>query len=240
MTKVVILAGGLGSRITEYTHKIPKPMIKLNKKPIIEHIINLYSNYGCKEFLIAGGYKHRIIKNFFSQNKGTKNLKIKVINTGLNSLTGKRVYKLKKYLKNEEDFFLTYGDGISNINLKKLFSMHKKKNSTLTLTAVRPPARFGELKIIDNLVKNFKEKPQMQKGWINGGFFVINKKFFNYLTKKNVMLEREPLEKLCNLKKMYAYKHDGFWKCIDTKRDLEQFEYLIKTKKFSLKNFEIT
>ena len=105
MTKVVILAGGLGSRISEYTHKIPKPMIKLNKKPIIEHIINLYSNYGCKEFLIAGGYKHSIIKNFFSQNKGTKNLKIKVINTGLNSLTGKRVYKLKKYLKNEEDFF---------------------------------------------------------------------------------------------------------------------------------------
>lgn len=238
--KVVILAGGLGSRISEYTRTIPKPMIKIDKKPIIEHIINFYSLFGCREFLIAGGYKYQIIKNFFLNNKDKKNLNIKVINTGLNSLTARRIFKLKKFLKNEKNFFLTYGDGISNINLKQLVSFHEKKNSLLTLSAVRPPARFGELKIKkNNLVANFQEKPQMQKGWINGGFFIINKKFFKYITNKNIMLEREPLEKLCKSKNMFAFKHKGFWKCIDTKRDLDQFEELVKSKKFNLKSFEV-
>ena len=236
--KVVILAGGYGSRIAEYTNKIPKPMIKVGKKPIIEHLINFYSKFGCKDFFIAGGYKYNIIKKFFSKNKDTKNLNIKVVNTGLKSLTGKRIFKLKKFLKNEENFFLTYGDGISNINLKKLVSFHKKKKSIITLSAVRPPARFGELKIKGSKVINFKEKPQMQNGWINGGFFVVNKKFFKFINNKNVMLEREPLETICSSKKMFAYKHKDFWKCIDTKRDLDQFENLIKSKKFNLKSFE--
>jgi glucose-1-phosphate cytidylyltransferase len=236
--KVVFLAGGYGSRISEYTTKIPKPMIKLCNKPIIEHLINYYQNYGFKDFLIAGGYKVNVLKKFFDNNSIFKNIKVKVVNTGLNTLTGKRIYKLKKFLKNEENFLLTYGDGISDIELTNLINFHKKKNSIFTLSAVRPAARFGELKISGNKIVNFQEKPQMQKGWINGGFFVVNKKFFKFLSNKNVMLEREPFTKVSASGKMFAYKHQGFWKCIDTKRDLDQFEILIKNKKFDLKCFK--
>jgi glucose-1-phosphate cytidylyltransferase len=236
--KVVFLAGGYGSRISEYTTKIPKPMIKLCNKPIIEHLINYYQNYGFKDFLIAGGYKVNVLKKFFDNSRIFKNIKVKVVNTGLNTLTGKRIYKLKKFLKNEENFLLTYGDGISDIELTNLINFHKKKNSIFTLSAVRPAARFGELKISGNKIVNFQEKPQMQKGWINGGFFVVNKKFFKFLSNKNVMLEREPFTKVSASGKMFAYKHQGFWKCIDTKRDLDQFEILIKNKKFDLKCFK--
>ena len=236
--KVVFLAGGYGSRISEYTSKIPKPMIKLSNKPIIEHLVNYYKYYGFKDFLIAGGYKVSILKNFFDKSRIFKNIKVKVVNTGLNTLTGKRIYKLKKFLKNEENFLLTYGDGISDIDLNKLIKFHKKKNSIFTLSAVRPPARFGELKMSGNKIVNFHEKPQMQKGWINGGFFVVNKKFFKFLPNKNVMLEREPFSKVSASGKMFAYKHQGFWKCIDTKRDLDQFGSIIKNKKFNLKLFK--
>ena len=237
--KVVILAGGKGSRISEYTTKIPKPMIKLMNKPIIEHIINFYALYGYKEFIIAGGYKYKILLDFIKKNKKLKKLKIKVINTGLNSLTGKRIFKIKKFLdKEDENFLLTYGDGICNVDLKKMIRFHIKNKSMLTLTAVRPPARFGELGLKNNRIVKFEEKPQMQEGWINGGFFVVNKSFFKYLTNDNLMLEREPINKISKTKKMFAFRHSGFWKCIDTKRDLEQFENIVKSKKFNLNNFE--
>ena len=177
--KVVILAGGFGTRLSEYTHKIPKPMVKIGKYPIIHHIINLYLKYGYNDFLIAGGYKYKFIQNYFKKVK-IKNINIKVINTGLNSLTATRLLKLRKYLSNSS-FMLTYGDGLSSVNLKKLFKFHSTQKKLLTLTAVHPPARFGELKLVKNTVKSFKEKPQLNDGWINGGFFVVEPKFFQFI-----------------------------------------------------------
>ncbi len=209
--KVVILAGGKGTRISEYTKSIPKPMIELNKKKkIIEKIIDHYTYYGAKDFIIAGGYKFKNIENYF-KSFSKKNISIKVINTGLNTLTGKRLFKLKKILSKDENFFLTYGDGLSSINLKKLYKFHISRRAILTLSAVKPPARFGEIFVKKNLITNFKEKPQLQKGWINGGFFVVNKRIFNFLDNRNVMFERDPMNKLIKTKKIFAYKHRGFF-----------------------------
>ena len=165
--KVVILAGGLGTRLSEYTKTIPKPMVKVDGKPMILRIINLYQKYGYKEFYIALGYKGKIIRNFFS--KKFKNLKINLIDTGKNTMTGGRLKRLKRYLKNDT-FLMTYGDGLSNVNIKNLVSFHKRSKSILTLTAVRPPARFGSIKIKGNYVYYFKEKSSVDEGWINGGF----------------------------------------------------------------------
>ena len=225
--KCVILAGGKGTRISEYTKTIPKPMIKIGKKPILEHIINYYVKFGFKDFIIAGGYKFSVIKNYFKKKK--KFVNIKVIDTGLSSLTGKRLFKLKKELN--DTFMLTYGDGLSNVNIKKLIKFHKKHKKKITMTAVHPPARFGELEINKNLVKKFEEKPQLQKGWINGGFFVIEPEFINFIGNKNVMLERSPLNKAVKSKNLMAYKHTGFWFCIDTLRDKNLLETMIKNKK---------
>ena len=224
--KVVILAGGKGTRISEYTKSIPKPMIKIGSKPILEHIINYYMSYGFKDFLIAGEYKYSIIKNYF---KKKKKINIKVINTGLESLTGKRLVKLEKELKNT--FMLTYGDGLSNVNLDKLLKFHKKNKKKITVTAVHPPARFGELTINNKLVKEFEEKPQLQKGWINGGFFVVEPEFLKFIGNKNVMLERSPMTKAVKTKNLAAYKHSGFWFCMDTLRDKKVLEAMLKNKK---------
>ena len=213
--KCVILAGGKGTRISEYTKLIPKPMIKIGSKPILEHIINYYMKYGFKDFIIAGGYKHSIIKNYFQRRKNLA--KIKVINTGNSSLTGKRLIKLKNELT--DTFMLTYGDGLSNVDLDKLLKCHKKNKKKITMTAVHPPARFGELEINNSLVKRFEEKPQLQKGWINGGFFVVEPEFLKFIGSKNVMLERSPLTKAVKTKNLAAYKHTGFWFCMDTLRD---------------------
>ena len=225
--KCVILAGGKGTRISEYTKIIPKPMIKIGKKPILEHIINYYAKFGFKDFIIAGGYKFSVIKNYFKKKK--KFVNIKVIDTGLSSLTGKRLFKLKKELN--DTFMLTYGDGLSNVNIKKLIEFHKKHKKKITMTAVHPPARFGELEINKNLVKKFVEKPQLQRGWINGGFFVIEPEFINFIGNKNIMLERSPLTKAVKSKNLMAYKHTGFWFCIDTLRDKNLLETMIKNKK---------
>ena len=225
--KCVILAGGKGTRISEYTKTIPKPMIKIGSKPILEHIINYYVKFGFKDFIIAGGYKFSIIKNYFKKKK--KFVNIKVIDTGLSSLTGKRLFKLKKELN--DTFMLTYGDGLSNVNIKKLLKFHKKHKKKITMTAVHPPARFGELEINKNLVKKFEEKPQLQKGWINGGFFVVEPEFINFIGNKNVMLERSPLTKAVKSKNLMAFKHTGFWFCIDTLRDKKLLETMIKNKK---------
>ncbi len=224
--KCIILAGGRGSRLSEYTTKIPKPMVKIGSIPIIEHIINYYSSFGAEQFYIAGGYKFKIIKNYFKKKKN-----IKVLNTGLNTLTGKRIKLLEKYFDKNEDFFLTYGDGVSNINIKKLYEFHKKKKKILTLSAVHPTARFGELKLLKGKILNFQEKPQLLQGWINGGFFVVNSKFFKVLTYKNVMLEREPIQKLIKLNEINAYQHKGFWYCMDNLRDKQVLDNLIKEKK---------
>jgi glucose-1-phosphate cytidylyltransferase len=225
--KCVILAGGKGTRISEYTKLIPKPMIKIGSKPILEHIINYYMKFGFNDFIIAGGYKYSIIKNYFQKRK--KLAKIKVINTGNSSLTGKRLIKLKNELT--DTFMLTYGDGLSNVDLNKLLKCHKKNKKKITMTAVHPPARFGELEINNSLVKRFEEKPQLQKGWINGGFFVVEPEFLKFIGSKNVMLERSPLTKAVKTKNLAAYKHTGFWFCMDTLRDKKVLETMIKNKK---------
>ena len=223
--KVVILAGGKGTRLSEYTKTIPKPMIKIGRKTILEHIIKYYDRFGFKEFIIATGYKSKIIENHFKKKK-----QIKIVNTGLNTLTGLRIKKLEKYL--DKTFMLTYGDGLSNINLNKLLKFHKKHKRLATLTSVHPPARFGEIETKESLVSKFEEKPQLQKGWINGGFFVFEPGFFKYLLpKKNVMLEREPIKKMVKKRELSAYKHEGFWFCMDTLRDKNVLENLVKSKK---------
>jgi glucose-1-phosphate cytidylyltransferase len=228
--KVVILAGGKGTRISQYTQKIPKPMIRVGNIPMLTHIMRLFKFYGFNNFIIAGGYKIDVIKKYYLNSKEFKNLKI--VFTGKNELTGGRILKLKKYLKNDESFFLTYGDGVSNINLKKLLSFHLKNKKIATVTAVRPPVKFGELSIEKNfLVKSFLEKPQISKGWINGGFFLLNKKIFNYILKTNTMFEQEPLKKLIYKKQLNAFKHNGYWMCMDNLNEKNQLEKIYKEKK---------
>ena len=195
--KVVILAGGLGTRISEYTKTIPKPMIKIGKKPMILHIMEHFSKFGFKEFYIAAGYKSNVIKKFF-KNK-FKKWNINIIETGKNTMTGGRLKRLKKYLKNET-FLMTYGDGVSNIDIKKLVKFHNQKKKLVTVTAVRPPARFGVLKIKKDKVVYFKEKSKLDSGWINGGFFVIEPFFLNYINNDKTFLEREPLENVLKKK----------------------------------------
>ncbi|MDA8985369.1 sugar phosphate nucleotidyltransferase [Candidatus Pelagibacter sp.] len=225
--KVVILAGGKGTRISEYTKVLPKPMIKVGSKPILEHIINYYIKFGFKDFIIASGYKHAIIREYFKKKKFSA--KINVINTGVETLTGSRLKKLSSKLN--ERFMLTYGDGLSNINLKKLLNFHIKRKKKITLTAVHPPARFGELSIARDLVTDFEEKPQLQRGWINGGFFVVEPEFLKLIGNKNVMLERAPLKNAVKTKNLAAYQHKGFWFCMDTLRDKKVLDSLVKNKK---------
>ena len=229
--KVVILAGGLGTRLSEYTKLVPKPMVKIGGKPIILRIINLYKKYGFNEFYIALGYKGNVIRNFFK--KRIKDVKINLIETGKNTMTGGRLKRLKKYLKNET-FLMTYGDGVSDINIKKLINFHKKNKSVMTLTAVRPIARFGSIKIKGDYVYYFKEKSSVDEGWINGGFFVIEPKIFKYIKNDKTHLEREPFEKLTKKKNIKAFKHKGFWQCMDTKRDKDLLDKIIKKKKFKI------
>lgn len=226
--KVVILAGGYGTRISEYTKTIPKPMIKINGIPIMIYIINHYVSYGYKDFYIALGYKGHIIKKFFKNFK-IENVKINLIDTGLKTMTGGRLKRLSKFLKNET-FLATYGDGLSDVNLDKLINFHKKKKKLVTLTAVRPPARFGTIKFKGNKVSYFKEKSSLDEGWINGGFFVMDSKFLKFVKNDETFLEREPFEKLTKKNQLSGYKHNGFWHCMDTLRDKEILEAKIKSK----------
>ena len=226
--KAIILAGGKGTRLAEFTKLIPKPMVKIKKKPIILFIIEHFYKYGIKEIIIAGGYKYKIIQNYFKKKRIYKDLNIKVINTGLNSLTGKRVKKLKNFFSKNENFYLTYGDGVSDIDLKKLLNFHLNHKKIATLTAVHPPARFGELELTGSRLTKFDEKPQLTKGWINGGFFVFNTKIFNFLGNKNEMIEREPVQRLIKKRNFMAYKHKGFWMCMDNSRDKRVLEKILK------------
>ena len=227
--KIVILAGGLGTRISEYTKIIPKPMIKVCKKPIIYFIMKHYANYGFKDFYIALGYKGHIIKKYFEKNNFGWN--INLIDTGQKTMTGGRLKRLKKYLRNEP-FMLTYGDGLSNVNIKKLLNFHKKNKKLVTLTAARPPARFGALKILGNRVKYFKEKSKLDEGWINGGFFVMQPEFLNYIKDDQTFLEREPMELLTKKNQLVAFKHKDFWQCMDTKRDMDNLNIILKNKNY--------
>lgn len=227
--KVVILAGGLGTRLSEYTNLIPKPMVTVGGKPIIYHIMKHYSNYGYNDFIIAAGYKQNIIRKFFKKNKNKWN--IEIIDTGKNTMTGGRIKRLRKYL-GKEDFLVTYGDGLSNINLKKLVYFHKSSKKIVTLTAVRPPARFGVIKIFNKKVKYFKEKSSLDEGWINGGFFVFEPEIFKFIKNDKTFLEKEPMQKLSKKKQLMAFKHKGFWQCMDTLRDKKILDKAVKNKIF--------
>ena len=214
--KTVILCGGYGTRLSEETIIRPKPMVKIGNKPILEHIMGIYKYYGYNQFILALGYKREYIEKFY-KNKNKKN--INLVYTGKDTKTGGRLLRLKNYLKNEKTFMLTYGDGISNINIKQAIKFHNNHGKIATITAVRPPVRFGELKINRNKVKSFKEKPQVGQGWINGGFFIFNNEILNFIKNDQTMLEREPLEKLTMAGQLMAFEHKGFWKCMDTMRD---------------------
>jgi glucose-1-phosphate cytidylyltransferase len=250
--KVVILAGGLGTRLAEYTDLIPKPLVKVGSMPIIWHIMKIYSQYGYNEFIIPLGYKGELIKDFFLNLKylqsdftidtsnskielhknNAENWKITLVDTGLNTMTGGRLLKLKKYIGNER-FFLTYGDGLANININDLLDFHSKNKKMVTITAVRPAARFGEIKISNNNnnVLSFKEKPRVEDGWINGGFFVFEPDFFEYLTDEKTVLEHEPLQETAIKNQLVAYKHKGFWQCMDNKKDHDYLNNLWEDEK---------
>ena len=231
--KTVILCGGKGTRLSEETIKIPKPMVKIGKLPILEHIMNYYSYFGNKHFILALGYKQQYIVDYFKKDKFKKKWQINFANTGLETLTGTRLKKLKKYFVENENFHFTYGDGLSNVNLKKLQDFHIKSKKICSVTAVRPTSRFGELILKKNKVLKFEEKPQVSKNWINGGFFVLNYKVFDYLVKKNHMFEREAITKLCQKNQISAFKHYDKWHCMDTMRDkLILNNFLIKRKAF--------
>ncbi len=228
--KVVILAGGKGSRISYYTQTIPKPMIKIGNIPMLTHIMRLFKNFGFEEFIIASGYKGNLIKNFYKNSKEFK--KIEVIDTGKNSMTGGRLLKLKKKLIKEKSFFMTYGDGVTNLNLKKLLDFHNKHKKIATVTAVRPPVKFGEMEIAsNNFVKSFNEKPQLTSGWINGGFFILTPKIFDYIKNYKTIFEREPIKGLTKSKQILAYKYPGYWKCMDNLNEKNQLEEIFKKKK---------
>ena len=227
--KVVILAGGLGTRLSELTNTIPKPMVLINRKPLIVRIISYFIKYGFKEFYVATGYKSEIIRRYFKKNYRSWN--INLIETGKKTMTGGRLKRLKKHIGNET-FILTYGDGLSNVNIKKLINFHKKNKNIVTVTAVRPPARFGHIKIKGNLVHYFKEKSKVDEGWINGGFFVVEPSFLELIKNDNTYLEREPLENITKRRKLGAYKHRDFWHCVDTLRDIKNLETNLKNKKY--------
>ena len=226
--KVVLLAGGFGSRLSEYTKTIPKPMIEVGGQPMLIHIMKQYAKYGFKDFYIALGYRGEIIKKFF--NKKFYDWNINLIETGKNTMTGGRLKRLRKYVGNTT-FMMTYGDGISNVNLGKLIKFHKKNNKLVTLTAVRPPGRFGAIKLKGNSVSYFKEKSKLDEGWINGGFFVMEPEFLKFIKNDNTYLEREPLEAVTQKKQLAAFRHEGFWQCMDTKRDKDNLNKILKRKK---------
>ena len=242
--KVIILAGGMGTRLGEITEILPKPMVLIGNQPILWHIMNIYSSYGFNDFIIALGYKSEVIKKYFIDykfnnndlnidlnngditylnNNYSKNWKVSLIFTGKESNTGGRLKRLKNLIGNNR-FMFTYGDGLADIDINKLIKFHQENQKIATVTAVRPNARFGELLIENNLVNHFSEKPQTKDGWVNGGFFVCEPEVFKFIKDDQSSFERESLEYLSKENQLAAFKHEGFWQCMDTKRDRD---YLI-------------
>lgn len=244
--KTVILCGGLGTRLSEETHLRPKPMVEISGKPILWHILKTYEIQGINEFILALGYKGDFIKDYFfnysirnsdfkintSSNKLEVNNHVKedwnvsLVDTGLNTLTGGRLLRLKGLIN--ETFMLTYGDGLCDVDIKKLINFHKSHKKIATVTSVRPSARFGGIKIQDRKVISFKEKPQSEAGWINGGYFIFEPEIFDYLKNDQTILEKTPLETLAKDGELMAFQHDGFWQCMDTIRDRDYLEGIIK------------
>ena len=225
--KVIIIAGGLGTRISEETEDKPKPMVLINNKPIIWHLMNIFCLQGLSEFIISTGYKSEVIENWIQDNKildsNSKEMKISTINTGLHTQTGGRISEVMKTLP-QQKVIATYGDGLANISVKKLLDFHSKHGKFATVTAVRPPARFGYMKIENDKVTHFGEKNQSDEGWINGGFFVLDPKVAGYVESKNESFESGALVRLVNLSQLMAYHHEGFWQPMDTLREKKELE----------------
>lgn len=243
--KVIILAGGFGTRLSEYTETIPKPMVTVGGKPILWHIMRSYAYFGYKDFYLALGYKSEVIKEYFLNYRSLNadftvdlssgsvephqiddtDWRVTLVQTGLESMTGGRVKRLQSFIGNEP-FMLTYGDGVADIDLDALLTFHKSHGKMVTISAVHPGARFGELEMKDQKVIAFQEKPQTGQGWINGGYFIIEPEFFELISNDSTVLEREPLEKAAEMGELMAYCHDGYWQCMDTKRDKDHLEEL--------------
>lgn len=243
--KVILLAGGFGTRLSEYTNIVPKPMVTVGGKPILWHIMKTYAHFGHNDFYVALGYKAEVIKEYFLNYHALNadftvslatgkvmphqgdpvDWQVTLVNTGETSLTGGRVKRMQSHIGNET-CMLTYGDGVADIDIEKLLEFHRSHGKMVTMTAVRPAARFGELVINAGCVESFQEKPQLHDGWINGGYFVVEPEFFNLIQGDETMLEREPLELATRSGELMAYRHEGFWQCMDTKRDHELMETL--------------
>ena len=241
--KVILLAGGFGTRLSEYTESLPKPMVTIGGKPILWHIMKYYAHFGHNQFYVALGYKAEVVKEYFLHYRTintdfTVNLKsgevnthqqdevdweVTLVDTGMQSMTGGRVKRMKPYICNET-CLLTYGDGVADVDLNKLVAFHKNHGKMITMTAVHPGARFGELEMRNEQVISFQEKPQTAQGWINGGYFVIEPQFFDLIEEDQTILEREPLERATQMGEVMAFRHDGFWHCMDTKRDRDNLE----------------
>ena len=243
--KVVILAGGYGTRLSEYTHEVPKPMVEVGGLPIIQHIMGRYARFGHKDFFLALGYKAPVIKDYFLNfpalnsdfrvdlGSGEVNCferseidwRVSLVDTGMDTMTGGRLKRLRQHIDGET-FLLTYGDGVSDVDLDALIKFHRSHGKMATLTAVRPSARFGELVVSDGRVEAFEEKPQLTDGLINGGFFVFEPEFIDLIEGDGTMLEREPLSRAASMGELMAFCHNGFWQCMDTKRDRDFLESL--------------
>ncbi len=249
--KIVILAGGLGTRISEESHLKPKPMIEIGGYPILWHIMKEYSYYGFDEFIICAGYKQEVIKRFFNEyylfnsditfdfgDQNTKMIhnnisepwKVTIVDTGLNTLTGGRIKRIREFV--DETFMLTYGDGVCDVNIRELFEFHKEHGRLATMTAIQPGGRFGTIDIDDeNMIERFAEKDKEDGGWINGGYMVLEPEVFDYIEGDKTTFEKEPLERLALEGQLKAYKHYGFWQCMDTMRDKLKLEELIENRK---------
>lgn len=246
--KVILLAGGFGTRLSEYTEAIPKPMVTVGGRPILWHIMRTYAHFGHKDFYVALGYRADIIKDYFLHYRSLNadftvdlgtgvviphqtddaDWRVTLVHTGMDSMTGGRVKRLQRFI-GKETFMLTYGDGVADLDLDRLLAFHRSHGRMVTVTSVHPGARFGELDLEGDAVASFQEKPQMAQGWINGGYFVVEPAFFDLISGDATILEREPLEQAAHMGELMAYRHEGFWQCMDTKRDRDGLEELWQT-----------
>ncbi len=238
--KTILLAGGLGTRLSEETETRPKPLVEIGGRPILWHIMNIYAHHGFDEFVVALGYKGHLIKDYFLRYFQWRNdlsvdladgstlvhagerekWKVHLVDTGASTMTGGRLKRLRSWI-GDETFMMTYGDGVSNVDVRALVEFHRRQGRLATVTAVRPPARFGGLQFKGDLVADFSEKPQVGEGWINGGFFVLEPQVFSYLDDDASVFEREPLERLVREGQLAAYRHEAYWQCMDTLRDVK-------------------
>jgi glucose-1-phosphate cytidylyltransferase len=246
--QVVILAGGYGTRLQEETSRIPKPLVEIGGKPIIQHIMKLYSHYGFNDFIIAGGYKCELLKDYFfnykmkncnftvntknghiSYHNGVDNFNVTVVDTGVEALTGDRLLQIKDYLKTDSPFMLTYGDGVSDVNIQDLVEFHNTHKKPMTMTIVKPTSKFGSVELYgNNAVKSFNEKIKESSSWINAGYFVCNYNLFSLVDMRNKMIEGDPLNDLAVNNYLMSYKHEGFWQCMDTVKDRSTLEDMYK------------